>query len=119
MVKANLVRRSENSDIPLTKLSNDSTPGNDTRDVDLPPMSSLSDSQVKGTSDLLLVEDDLCLDTLFDNVIHTHAQKCPVTKPKKGKSKSPSPLPSASPAESTSKIAQQQKPPSHLRDYTC
>ena len=92
---------SENSDIPLTNLSNDNASGNDTLDVDLPLTSSLSDSQVKDASDLLLVEDDLCLDTLFDNVIHIHAQKHPVTK--KGKSKSPSPLPSASPAESTSK----------------
>ena len=101
---------SENSDIPLTKLSND------TLDVDLPPTSSLSDSQVRDASDLLLVEDDLCLDTLFDNVIHIHAQKHPVTK--KGKSKSPSPLPSASSAESTSKTGRQRKPPSYLRDYT-
>ena len=92
---------SENSDIPLTKLSTDNAPSNDTLDVDLPPTSSLSDSQVKDASDLLLVEDDLCLDTLFDDVIHIHAQKRPVTK--KGKSKSPSSLPSASPAESTSK----------------
>ena len=66
-----------------------------------PPTSSLSDTQVKDASDLLLVEDNLCLDTLFDDVIHIHAQKRPVTK--KGKSKSPSSLPSASPAESTSK----------------
>ena len=107
---------SENSDIPLTKLSTDNAPGNDTLDVDLPPTSSLSDSQVKDASDLLLVEDNLCLDTLFDNVIHIHAQKRPVTK--KGKSKSPSPLPSASPAESTSKTGQQRKPPSYLREYT-
>ena len=109
---------SENSDIPLTKLSTDSAPGNDILDVDLPPTSSLSDSQVKDTSDLLLVGDDLCLDTLFDDVTHIHAQKCPVTKAKKGKSKSPSPLPSASPAESTSKTGRQQKPPAYLRDYT-
>ena len=47
---------SENSDIPLTNLSNDNAPGNDTLDVDLPPTSSLSDSQVKDASDLLLVE---------------------------------------------------------------
>ena len=92
---------SENSDIPLTKLSTDNAPSNDILDVDLPPTSSLSDSQIKDASDLLLVEDDLCLDTLFDDVIHIHAQKCPVTK--KGKSKSPSSLPSASPAESTFK----------------
>ena len=71
---------SENSDIPLTKLSTDNAPGNDTSDVDLPPTSSLSDSQVKDASDLLLVEDDLCLDTLFDDVIHIHTQKRPVTK---------------------------------------
>ena len=95
---------SENSDNPLTNLSNDNAPGNDTLDVYLPLTSSLSDSQVKDACDLLLVEDDLCLDTLFDDVIHIHAQKLPVTKPKKGKSKSHSPLPSASPAESTSKI---------------
>ena len=92
---------SENSDIPLTNLSNDNAPANGTLDVDLPLTSSLSDSQIKDTSDLLLVEDDLCLDTLFDDAIHIHAQKHPVTK--KGKSKSLSPLPSASPAESTSK----------------
>ena len=92
---------SENSDIPLTNLSNDNAPANGTLDVDLPRTSSLSDSQVKDTSDLFLVEDDLCLDTLFDDAIHIHAQKRPVTK--KGKSKSLSPLPSASPAESTSK----------------
>ena len=107
---------SPNSDIPLTKLSTDNAPGNDTLDVDLPPTSSLSDSQVKDASDLLLVEDDLCLDTLFDDVIHIHAQKRPVTK--KGKSRSPSSLPSASPAESTSKTGRQRKPPSYLREYT-
>ena len=109
---------SENSDIPLTNLLDDNAPGDDTPDVDLPPTSSLSDSQVKDASDLLLVEDDLCLDTLFDDVIHIHAQKHPVIKPRKGKSKSPSPLPSASPATSTSKTGQQWEPPSYLRDYT-
>ena len=55
---------SENSDIPLTNLLNDTAPGKDTLDVGLPPTSSLSDSQVKDASDLLLVEDDLCLGTL-------------------------------------------------------
>ena len=94
---------SENSDIPLTDLLNNKAPGHDTLDVGLPPTSSLLDSQVKDASDLLLVEDDLCLNTLFDDVIHIHAQKCPVIKPKKGKSKSPSPLSSTSPAKSTSK----------------
>ena len=66
---------SENSDIPLTNLLNDNVPGNDTLDAGLPPTSSLSDSWVKNASDLLLVEDDLCLDTLLDNVIYIHAQK--------------------------------------------
>ena len=82
-------KMSENSDIPLTNLLNDNAPGNDTLDVDLPPTSSLSDNQVKDACDLLLVEDDLCLDTLFGDVIQIHAQKHPVTKLKKGKSKKP------------------------------
>ena len=86
---------SENSDMPLTDLSNDNVSVDDTLDVDLPPTSSLSDSQVKDAGDLLLVEDDLCLDTLFDDVIHIHAQNHPVTKPKKGNLKAlvPCPLP--------------------------
>ena len=60
------------------------------------------------------VADDLCLNTLFDNVTHIHGQKCPAPKPRKGKPRRASPLPSASPAESTSKTGQPWKVPSYL-----
>ena len=91
---------SENSDVPLARLSTDNAPGDDTLDVGLPPASSLSDSRVRDAGDLLLVEGDLCLGALFDDVMRVRAQRRPVAK--EGKSGSPGSLPSASPAGSAS-----------------
>ena len=54
------------------------------------PNSSLSDHQDKDASDLLLVEDDLGLDSLFKEVLHVHAQKPQVPRqPKRDPSRSP------------------------------
>ena len=68
-------------------------PSNDSSSVEdeVPsPNSSLSDSQVKDASDLLLVEDNLGLDSLFEEVIHVHAQKPQVPRqPKRGQGRSP------------------------------
>ena len=93
---------SKDIDIPHTDLIDDNASTGDTA-VGLSPDSALSDNQTKDASDQLLVTDDLCLKTLFDNVIHIHAQKHPAPKPRRGKPRKASPLPSASPAESISK----------------
>ena len=63
------------------------------------PNSSLSDHQDKDDSDLLLIEDDLGLDSLFKEVIHVHAEKPQVPRqPKRGPSRSPKRVSSKSPA---------------------
>ena len=72
------------------------------------PNSSLSDHQDKDASDLLLVEDDLALASLFKEVLHVHAQKLQVPRqPKRGPSRSPKRVSSKSPAESISKAGRQ------------
>ena len=106
---------SEDIDIPHTDLVHDNASTGDTA-IGLSPDSALSDNQTKDASDLLLMADDLHLNTLCD--IHVHAQRHPAPKPQKGKPRRASPLPSASPAESISKTGQPQKAPSYLRDYT-
>ena len=84
------------------------------------PNLSLSDSQVKDTSDLLLVEDNLGLDSLFEEVIHVHAQKPQVSRqPKRGQARSPKKLSSQSLAESITRAGRQGKTPSYLKDYAC
>ena len=84
------------------------------------PNSSLSDSQVKDASDLLLVEDNLGLDSLFEEVIHVHAQKPQVPRqPKRGQARSPKKMSSQSPAESNTRAGRQRKTPSYLKDYGC
>ena len=108
---------SEDIDIPHSDLVSDNASTGDTA-VGLSPDSALSDNQTKDASDLLLVADNLCLNTLFDDVIHVHAPRRPAPKPWKGKPRRPSPLPSASPAGSISKTGQPQKAPFYLRDYT-
>ena len=68
------------------------------------PNLSLSDHQDKDASDLLLVEDDLGLDSMFKEVIHVHAQKPQAPRqPKRGPSMSPKRVSSKSPAEYISK----------------
>ena len=108
---------SEGIDIPHTDLVCDNASTGDTA-VGLSPDFALSDNQTKDASDLLLVADNLCLDTLFDDVVHVHAQRRPAPKPRKGKPRRVSPLPSASPTESISRTGRPRKAPSYLRDYT-
>ena len=74
---------SEDIDIPHTDLVDDNASTGDTA-VGLSPDSALSDNQTKDASDLLLVADDLCLGTLFGDVIHIHAKKRLAPKPRKG-----------------------------------
>ena len=81
--------------IPHTDLVDDNASTGDTA-VGLSPDSTLSDNQTKDASDLLLVADEFCLNTLFDDVIYIHAQKLSAPKPRRGKPRKASPLPSMS-----------------------
>ena len=98
-------------------------PSHDSSSVEdevLSPNSSLSDSQVKDASDLLLVEDNIGLDSLFEEVFHVHAQKPQVPRqPKRGQARSLKKLSSKSPAESITRVGRQRRTPSYLKDYAC